>query len=474
MKLILKNNGGYIVMSALVFSAIFALLFSGLTGFVLVQNKVQRAKENSDRSMQIAEAGLDYYKWFLAHFPDDLQDGTGEAGPYEHEYSDPEGGIIGSFSLDISGSTQCGDVTSVDIESTGWTEEDPTRTRKVYGKYARPSVAEYSYILNSNVWAGSSREIKGVYHSNGGIRMDGENQSLVRSAVADWFCTSSFGCSPNQTVDGVFGDGDGSDLWNFPVVPIDFTGITLNLASMKSLAQSNGSYFGDSGDYGYHLVFKNDRSVDIFTVTNLRGVWGYSSENGWQVEYNIITGESFLQNYELLSDCGLVFLEDKVWVEGEVSGKVTMASANLISPTIDTDVIISGNINYTSTEGIDGLTVIAENSVLIPLNSPDNMEMRGIFIAQNGHFGRNHYYDNYLPSQYRDYVRRNSLEINGTIVSNGRVGTSWGCGYCIDGYTGYASRENSYDRNLMTDPPPFTPFVSDEFKFVEWRDEGSY
>ena len=67
------------------------------------------------------------------------------------------------------------------------------------------------------------------------------------------------------------------------------------------------------------------------------------------------------------------------------------------------------------------------------------------------------------------YVKRNSLEITGTIVSNGRVGTSWSCGgvFC----SGYETRINSYDRKQAVDPPPLTPFVDSEYRFIEWREE---
>ena len=119
----------------------------------------------------------------------------------------------------------CGFYSAIDITSTGWTHKEPSLKRVVKVKYARPSVAEYAYILNDNVWAGADREIKGKYHSNGGIRMDGENDSLVTSAKTTWQCTSSFGCSsPYEVKPGVFGDGEGGErgLWEFPVQSIDF------------------------------------------------------------------------------------------------------------------------------------------------------------------------------------------------------------------------------------------------------------
>jgi len=100
------------------------------------------------------------------------------------------------------------------------------------------------------------------------------------------------------------------------------------------------------------------------------------------------------------------------------------------------------------------------------------MELNGIFIAQNGHFGRNYYgTDTKIPSSWESYAKRNSLTINGTIVSNGRVGTKWVCSpdstYC----SGFNNRINNYDRNLVLSPPPMVPRTSDVYTFSDWRDK---
>jgi hypothetical protein len=155
-----------------------------------------------------------------------------------------------------------------------------------------------------------------------------------------------------------------------------------------------------------------------------------------------------------------------------VKGKVTIASADTITASVDTTIVLNNNITYTTTDGSDGLTAIAEDSVFIPLLSPDDMLLSGIFIAQKGYYGRNLYLTsgvNEVPSAYDAWVKQNSLTTNGTIVSSGRVGEKWsGCGsYC----SGYNIRTNSYDRKLATDPPPLTPYSSVQYKFTEWRQE---
>jgi len=468
---------GSTVILVLVFSGIFITLVTSLAGYLFVQQRLHLSKENRERAVQIAEAGLDYYKWFLAHYPNDMTDGTGAPGPYLHEYMDPEGGTMGYFSLEIEGNEVCDSVSSVDIESTGWSVNDPSMQRTVYGRYSRPSVAEYAYILNSNVWAGDDRVIIGPYHSNGGIRMDGDNRSTVTSGVTSWLCTSSFGCDPSTTEDGIFGIGDQPELWNFPVPPMDFQGITVDLTAMRDVADDNGihlnPYGGNSDQRGYRLVFKADGTVDVYRVTNTNYVWGYHIDTlEWEREYDRITNQQFVGNYTIPSDCPVIFAESKVWVEGVVSGKVTLAAANLTNPNVDLDVILNGDLTYEELDGSDGLTLVAERSIRIPLLSPSTMNLHGIFIAQKGYFGRNHYTtsgSNEVPSAYDSYVQQDTLNLIGTIVSNGREATKWTSNGTF--VSGYNQRNNSYDRNLATNPPPLTPFISQDYRFIEWRED---
>jgi len=475
-----KNNifiqKGYATLYVLIFFSVFLVIIFGLLGFVFVQTKAHIAKENKDKALQIAEGGLDYYRWFLSHYTDDLQNGTGAPGPYEHEYFDPEGGAIGKFSLDITGNQKCNTTTSIGINSTGWTYEKPQYTKEVYGKYARPSVANYAYIINSNVWAGGGRTINGRYHSNGGIRMDGTNQSLVTSAVEDWLCTYSFGCNPDSTEPGVFGAGAGSDLWEFPYESVDFVGLTTDFINMKTQAQASGIYLGpvggESNRRGYHIIFKDDSTVDVYRVMNTQYALSIHIDDtgaGWQRDYYTITNETFLQNYAIPVDCSLIFVEDRLWIDGVVNGKVTVASADVSQPNYDPEIILNNNITYTTTDGSDGLTAIAEGSVVVPLEVPNDMQIKGIFIAQKGYFGRNLY-----PCTYAPYDQRNSITMNGSIISNERVVMSWGYSAgvtCFNTWSGFINMNDSYDRNLATDPPPLTPFVDDEYEFVEWREE---
>ncbi|MEZ4200184.1 MAG: hypothetical protein R3B69_01090 [Candidatus Paceibacterota bacterium] len=455
----------------MIFGAVFFLIFTAFMGFVINQKQVQDIKRNEEQALSIAEAGLNYYKWYLAHNPNDVTNGTTTPGPYVIPYADPESDDIGEFSLAISSSTACGDIIAIDIESTGSTYEDPDRDRTIYARYAKPTVAEYSYVINSNVWAGDDRTIIGPYHSNGIVRMDGTNNSTVSSGQEDWVCDDSIPCDPysaGTTLDGVYGDGPNYDLWETGVAPVSFAGITVDLANMKTKAQADGRHFDDSGDYGYLIDFNSNDTFNIYRVTGTQSYQGYTTEDGWEYERHVITNTSEVAGspFSIPSECSLIFVEDKVWLRGEVSTKVTLAAADVDTIGVDPQIIIDGNITYTGANA--GLLAIAEEDVLVGVDVPNDMEINGIFIAQNGRFGRNHY-DLSLPASLDAYRYRNSLTINGTIVSNGRVGTKWTSGGSWS--SGFNTRYNSYDRDMVTDPPPLTPEVSDTYQFIEWREE---
>ncbi len=466
-----NNSGGYVVVTTIVFGGVFLLILYSLLGLVFAQYESQKQAQRSAESLQIAEAGLDWYGWYLAHNPGDI-DGPDDSMPHEKTITDPERGEVGTAELDVSGSQFCGQNQWIDINSTGWSKQRPETTRTVEARYTRPSVARFSFIINDNVWAGDDREINGPYHANGGIRMDGTNNSKVTSAKEDWECTDSFGCDPGgETKPGIFGSGTNNGLWDFPVPPVDFTGITLDLNQIRSLAKSNGEYFGAAGGqsnrHGWHIIFNGDGSFDAYRVQGTDSVTAYSNNEGWHDNYSVITKENFDGTYTLPEDCPVVYTEDKLWVEGEVTQKVSIAAAKSKNPNFESDVVLSGNITYNSDQA--GLTVIAEKSINIPLIAPEDMKLSGIFVAQNGRFGRDHYDEYYLRGDREKYIKRGLLNITGSIVSNNRVGTSWSDNNG-NWVSGFEKRENSFDQDLAVSPPPLTPFVSEEYELVRWQE----
>lgn len=445
-------------------------------GYVVTQYTVQTNKVHKEEAREIAEAGINYYKWFLAHFPGDVTHGTGLPGPHEIPISDPEAGVIGTSTVSIDATAYCGAISAIDITSTGVSQSNPALTRTLSARYTRPTVAEYAFILNSSVWVGDDRVITGPYHSNGGIRMDGTNNSTITSGQETWTCTSSFGCTPSVVRDGVFTTtaNPNTALFSFPSPPINFTGLTVDLAQMRTRAMSNGGLrFAHSGARGYRVEFRSNGQFRLYRVNTTTTYPGYSSETGWVTEDNVINSETLLGTYTIPASCPLIFIEDRVWLEGVVNGNVSIAAANPLVPSSNHSIIINNNITYAT--ATSGLLAVAEENVLLGLKVPDSLTIYGIYVAQNGRYGRNLYCSTScasgtrLPLALRTYNKRALETMVGTIVSNGRVGTKW---VNVSGvYTsGFATRINSYDRNLVANPPPLTPNTSDDYTFTNWQD----
>jgi hypothetical protein len=478
---------GYLMLLAIVFGAIFVTVLGALASVVLSQNRSQVASIGRSKGLGMAESGLEYYRWHLAHYPTDLQNGTGAAGPYVLPYNDPEGGSIGTITLSIAGKTSCGQITSIDITSKGTPSDGSNSATTLVARYAKPTVAQSSYVLNSSVWAGSDRIISGPYHSNGGIRMDGTANAPVTSSLSTWLCTSSFGCGSSSIQNGVFGAGPNQTLWSYPTPQVDFAAIAANFATLKTTAQGSGQYYarissgvtGNNGNRGYHLIFNADSTVTVKKVLTETNVPSFpvdnSSAGSPQPDYTLIAGggETTLGTYPISATCGLIYVEDNTWIEGVITGQVTVVAANVVTAGVTPNIMLKNNITYSNPSGVSGLTVIAANDVLITPDSPFNMNLSGVFVAQGGAFGRNYYGEDPTGSFYtcpNSYEPRGTLTIHGTTVSNKRTGTKWMNG-CPAGDAGYQTRIDAFDRQLSTNPPPFTPVLSNTFQFVDWRQQ---
>lgn len=247
--------------------------------------------------------------------------------------------------------------------------------------------------------------------------------------------------------------------------------ISATLTNLKTYAQASGVYLAPTSDgaYGYKIVFKSNGTFDASPVTAVTEIVGYSTDDGWEEENTIIASTGPTTNYAIPAGCPVVFVQDSVWLEGVVSGRVTFAAANMASPSINPDIVITGNITYAHAYD-DGLTAIAERSVLISLQSPDVLQMNGVFVAGTGHFGR-HRYDSSgthaVPAGLQSYVLRSTLNTFGTFASPGTVETKWTSSGAF--ISGYSTRTDVHDALLAQLPPPFTPATASGFRIIDWR-----
>jgi hypothetical protein len=233
---------------------------------------------------------------------------------------------------------------------------------------------------------------------------------------------------------------------------------------MRADALANGFYAPSSTVFGYEVVLKTDGTFDLYRVTSLvpspHPLCTIQNPTGYQVGWGTwsIQNKTFLSTNSLPAN-GIIFLEDDVWVRGQINNsRVTIASARFPdNPSTRSNIIINSNLLYTNLRGPDVIALIAQNNIIVGLMSEDILRLDGALVAQNGRVGR-YYYNSYCGPTYR----RN------TITTYGMIGSSRRYGFAYTDGTGYQIRNLNYDSNLLYGPPPSFPLTSDSYQTLSW------
>jgi len=477
-----KFQRGQLTIAVLLFGFIAVIILSGLIIWVDLSLRSAHRSIHRDLAFRIAEAGIEYYRWHLAHAATDFQDGTGQPGPYAHDFYDKSGNLIGKFRLEITpppiGSTVA------TIRSTGTVDGISGLEKTIEVKMAKPSFAKYAVVLNDNVRFGSGTEVFGQIHSNGGIRFDGLAHNIVTSAVGsyddpDHSGGNEFGIhthisptDPLPTSTPVPLPPVRPDIFmagrQLSIPAVDFSGVTQSLAQIKDDAQVSGRYFGPSNDDGYDIVLKNNDTFDVHRVNSLvaspSGCTNYLSQSGWGT-WSIQT-ETLIGNYPIPAN-GLIFTEDNVWVRGAVNTtRVTVASGRFPdNPSTRSSITITADLLYTNYNGEDVVSLISQNNINIGMVSDTDLKIDAALIAQNGRVGR--YY--YRPPGGGSN-RCSPHHVKTTITSYGMIGSYQRYGFAYTDGTGYQNRNLVYDSYLLYGPPPSFPLTSDYYEQIFWNE----
>lgn len=487
-----KNYRGVILINVLIFSMLATSLITLFIVWTSSSITMVRSTLLKEQALQIAEAGVDYYRWHLAHNPNDFKDGTNIDGPYSHIFYNKDGEAIGKFILTITppmvGSTL------VTIKSEGRVNKSPSIKRTIQTRLAIPSFAKFAIVANDVMRFGEGTEIFGPIHSNNGIRFDGLAHNLITSTILsyddpDHTGNKEFGVhthvntnnisvtetfrpleapptSPVQNRNDVFLAGR-----QFPVPQSDFTGITNDLSIIKTNAISGGQYLSASGAgfYGYHIVFKTDDTYDLYKVKSLAAYsnnycYENSNNNGagssiwgtWSIKSS--NGQNFIGNYSNPNN-GLIFVEDDVWVDGKINtARITIAAGAFPdTPSSRKNIIINNDLLYTNYDGRDVIGLIAQGDINVGMVSDNDLRIDAALMAINGRAGRHYYSSSCSPYHYRSV-----LTLYGMIGSNKRYG------FAYTNNTGYDIRTIIYDANLLYGPPPSFPLTSDKYTTISW------
>ena len=452
-----KKSGGVLVMT-LVFVTMFLVIFIGISGMVSRTYHETVLQAHDELAFQVAEAGLNYARWRLAHNGDDLSAAEGVL-------TDQLAGDLGEYELTFEQPVPGSSI--VRITSVGTTLTQPMRQVSLKVLYGRPSLARYASITNNDVWYGGT--IYGSVHANGGIRMDGQADSLMTSAKETYACQPYHGCSsPYQTKPGIWGTGEIQELWEWPVTSVDYTSITLDLLDMRDAADETDTHYGPSGGFGYQIEFAGDNTYSIYKVTS-RGpsIWSWTSDTDWQYTSHDVGNKALIETKTVPAG-GVIFLEDRTWVKGDIRDRITVAAGVYpANPSTNVDIILNGNISYGNVhDGTRVFAAVAQRHILIPWSgAPDNMLLDGAYVAQNGSFHRRYYPNCCGASAHR---LKTSLTRYGMVASNGVPATAW-----LDGGTvvsGFRSGQASYDANLLYGPPPYFP-ANSQYELISWEED---
>lgn len=455
----MKKPSGSILVTILIFGTVTIMALGAIASLLVSEHRVVQRSISTEQALQIAEGGINYYRWVLAHDPDNF-DGVSS------DFYSAGGDNLGHYVVTVEAPSNGSSI--VTLTATGWTHEYPNVQRELRVRYGKPSYTEYAFLTNSNVWFGDTEAVHGRLHSNGGIRMDGVVDSLATSIKETYICGQEHDCADEEKP-GIWGTGQDPALWQFPIADaLDFDAVTLDLDAMQTTAATDGVLISNSGSNGTHIVFNNDGTFSVYKVTQLENsVWGHDGTD-WTYESNDIKKEVADPQHqnEALPASGIIFVEDQTWVSGQVNGRVTVAAANLPEGSgTNYDIIIDDDITYypNRTSGAV-LGLIAQQDILVPLYSPDDLVIDAALLAQNGHVFRYYYYPPYYPAD----TIKNSIETYGTIITN----TVWTWSWVNSSHTiisGYEATNTNYDPDLYFSPPPYFP-TQDDYTFISWEE----
>ncbi len=475
---------GDIIISVLVFATIAITMTAGLVNWGAALLNSVRVATQREQAFQIAEAGVNYYQWHLAQFPNDFQDGTGHVGPYTHQFLDKDGNVIGSYTLTITpplvGSTK------VDIVSKGTLLATSSVSRTVKATLAVPSLAQYAIVANDNLRFGSGTNVYGPIKSNYGIHFDGVAYNSVSSALSSYvdpdYGTRQFGVytqvSPADP-QPPFAVPSRPDVFKagrtFPTPSTDFAGLLSNLQQLETIAIASGSRYTQSqyrgrAALGYHVILNTNDTYTLYVVRSLvsapSNCLNSQAQTQWDT-WSIDTGnnsQSLVGTYAIPAQ-GVLFFEDNVWVDGKINTTRLTIAAGKFPQVVGSEpsITVNSNLLYTNNDGTDVIGLIAQGNINVGLVSADSLTINAALVAENGRVGR-YYYGINCKIGGINYYNRSALNLNGMIATNQRYGFAY-----TDG-TGYIARNLSYDANLLYSPPPSFPLASSQYQMISWKE----
>lgn len=476
-----RYHRGTLIIQVLAFATIGTIILSGLVSWATSAVRGARITEYREQSLQIAEAGIDYYRWHLAHDASDFQDGTAISGPYIHPYYNAQGERVGEFALTITPPSPGS--TIVTVTATGTMDANPLFNRAIRARLGKASFAKYAVISNNDMSIGA--DIQGPMHSNGGIYLvSGIAHNIVTSAKTTFNSTTTGGV----TKWGVYSASDPNPPTAFATVTamfpagrqvgapaLDFDGITVDLAALKTEAQANGRYYAASGGLGYLIILQTNDTFDLYRVDTAATGGGSCTAYVWWTYPSCpsaanakwsVNGKTLIGNDVAFPNDGIIFAEDHVWVEGTINtARLTIVAATIPDVGNRKNIIVNHDLLYTNKDGQDVIGLIAQDNFWVGVLSDNDLEIDAAIIAQNGRVSR-YAYSNCGGSETRANITFYGMFASNQRYAYGNLGSGCSPGIGLSGYQ--TSRTYVYDPYLLYGPPPSFPLTTDQYQILSW------
>lgn len=481
----IKNKKGSAVAYLLAIILTITIVGLSIVEFISSQAKNAYISESNSEAFQIADAGVGFYRWYLAHETDGktssqidaFWQGTnpfplGANVEHENEYVDIQGRVLGKYSISVKTPTTGSSIATVTVK--GWTYKYPNLKKTIKVRFRRPAWSDYAVLTNASSDFDANWNIKGKVMSNTGVHFDGVANNIVSSALSTYYDPKTEKNEPGvwTSWENAFNVTQNSPVFlagtDFPVAPKDFTGVAIDLGMMKSSAQqpngttinncsSAGCYFNNQMS-GRHIVLRGDDKFNISIVSSITN------------NSNSIKNEKTdsLQTFDIPEN-GIIFVDGDVWVEGNVNGRrVTIVAANFPVTGTDANIYVgTNNISYTNFNGTDVIGLIAQGNIEFTTNGPSDLLLNAAFLTQNGGMIKKDYNPNCCGGGCEE--RKNSLGIFGSVASNKSLVFTTVKACNNQKAVGFQNKQMVYDNNLLYNPPPYFP-TDAQYSMDDWNE----
>lgn len=502
-----KRKFGSAIAYGLIIVAAVSIILTGVIQVIASNIRYASYVEDKENSFHVAESGIYFYRWYLAHaiagiYQDDIAafwagSPLGVGSTYVKDYIDSSNEKIGEVEIDVTFPT-AGDYNIINITSTGSMLGKPDITRTVKATLRRSIWSDFAVISDGIVCFDKYWTINGKVMGNSGVHFDGVGNNIVMAGVpsytddnsrhttyagkdgvwTSWAYDAGHACYYNTEKSScVFNAGT-----KYPATRKDFTGVSAYMQTIRTQAQkpgvatlnnctTTGCYFDNTAE-GRRIILKTNGTFDMCPVNE------YYTNNGnnhhYPKNYKKIPPASGTcpncdgsckANFNIPTS-GVIFVENNIWLEGTISGKrVTIAAASISDPAAaDANIFIMNNVKYTNYNGNDGLGILAEGNIEILKNTPNNLEIDGAILAQNGAVTKPEYNPECCGHGCVD--NKNYIKVFGCVITKGGLDITPHKATCPDLEL---DRTITYDNNLYLYPPPYFP--ADSIYYVDnWEE----